>query len=260
MNEKTLFHLGIDIQEHKNKAKYALLPGAPERVFEIAKYLKDARVIGQNREYTTVLGYGGDEDNPIGIFVCSTGIGGPSAVIAVEELCILGVRNFIRVGTCGGIRTDVRSGDVVIVTSSVRQEGTSLQYAPIEYPATADYEMVNAMVDSSRDLGLLDVTHVGVVQCKDSFYGQHNPHQMPVKNELIEKWEAWKKLGVLASEMESAAIFCAAAARGCSTGSVLSVVWNQERANLGLDNRETHDNKKAIQIALEAIKKKECIL
>ena len=148
---------------------------------------------------------------------CSTGIGGPSAVIALEELTQLGVTTFLRVGTCGGIRTDVQSGDVVIATGAIRMEGTSREYAPIEYPAVSDFQVTTALVQAAQKLG--KPFHTGVVQCKDSFYGQHNPKRMPVSYELLAKWEAWKRLGVLASEMESAALFVAANALGVRCGS-----------------------------------------
>lgn len=247
MNEEKLFHLGIDVKR-KNCAKFAILPGDPARVDEIAKYLWGVQPLAYNREYKSVLA---NTNNGIPVIVCSTGIGGPSAAIAVEELAMLGVENFIRIGTCGGITLDVKAGDIVIATSSVRQEGTSLHYAPIEYPATADFSITNALCNNSIRAGIKP--HIGVIQCKDSFYGQHSPERMPVSAELKEKWNAWKRLGVLASEMESSTIFCVASSLGLKAGTILSVVWNQERKNNGLSNDEVHDNNMAIKIAIQAI-------
>ena len=170
----------------------------------------------------------------------------------MEELTKIGADTFIRVGTCGGINMKVCSSDVVIATGAIRMEGTSREYAPIEYPATADYGVTRALTDAAEALGY--TWHAGVVQCKDSFYGQHSPEKSPVSYELLAKWEAWKKLGVLASEMESAALFTVAAALGVRCGTVLSVVWNQERKAAGLFEEDNHDTDMAIKVAIEAIR------
>ena len=210
--------------------------------------IRDAAKVGEIREYSTYSGTLLGEK----VSVCSTGIGGPSASIAIEELTAVGVHTFVRVGTCGGINTKVLPGDCVIATGAIRMEGTSREYAPIEYPACADFEVLSALVEGAKKLKL--PWHAGIVQCKDAFYGQHAPEKMPVSYELINKWEAWKKLGVLASEMESAALFVAANALGVRCGSVFSVVWNQERQKLGLSDKECHDTDRAIRTAVEAIK------
>ncbi len=228
--------------------KICILPGDPGRCEKIAKYFDNPVKVAQNREYVTYTG----TLCGVKVSVTSTGIGGPSAAIAMEELAKLGVDTFIRVGTCGGINLKVKSGDVVIATSAIRNEGTSREYAPIEYPATADYDIVTSLVKAAKNLGLS--YHTGVVQCKDSFYGQHSPEKSPVSYELLNKWEAWKKLGVLASEMESAALFVVAAALGVKCGSVFSVVWNQERKAQGLFEEDCHDTDRAIRTAVEAIK------
>ena len=132
-------------------------------------------------------------------------------------------------------------------------EGTSREYAPIEYPAVADFEVANALVASCKELELPH--HVGVVQCKDAFYGQHEPERMPVSYELLNKWEAWKRLGCKASEMESAALFIAASHLRVRCGSNFLVVGNQERNAKGLDNPIIHDTEAAIKVAVGAIKK-----
>lgn len=242
-----------NVQYHINlkdgdAGKYCILPGDPGRCEKIAKYFENPVKVGQNREYTTYSGTLLGEK----VSVCSTGIGGPSASIAIEELTAVGVHTFVRVGTCGGINTKVLPGDCVIATGAIRMEGTSREYAPIEYPACADFEVLSALVEGAKKLKL--PWHAGIVQCKDAFYGQHAPEKMPVSYELINKWEAWKKLGVLASEMESAALFVAANALGVRCGSVFSVVWNQERQKLGLSDKECHDTDRAIRTAVEAIK------
>jgi uridine phosphorylase len=228
--------------------RYCILPGDPGRCKEIAGHFDGAVHIQTNREYETWTGHLLGEK----VSVVSTGIGGPSAAIAMEELANLGVHTFIRVGTCGGIDLSVQSGDVVVATGAVRMEGTSREYAPIEWPAVPDYQAVNALVEGCRRLGR--PWHAGVVQCKDSFYGQHSPERMPVSYELEQKWEAWKRLGVLASEMESAALFTVAATRRVRCGSVFHVIWNQEREKAGLDQKESHDTSAAILVGVEALK------
>ena len=186
------------------------------------------------------------------VTACSTGIGGPSAVIAMEELHKCGADTFLRTGTCGGIALEVQSGDVVVATGAVRYEHTSREYAPIEFPAVADFQVTGALVQAARSLGF--PLHTGVVQCKDSFYGQHSPARMPVSYELLNKWEAWKRLGVKASEMESAALFVVAAALHVRCGSCFHVVWNQEREAAGLDQNMSEDTSAAVRVGVEALK------
>lgn len=228
--------------------EYVIVPGDPKRSAKIAAYFDDAKLIADSREYITYTGKLLSKK----VSVCSTGIGGPSASIAMEELVKVGAKYFIRVGTCGGMQLDVKSDDVVIATGAVRMEGTSKEYAPIEWPAVADYHIVNALADASK---LLKYDyHVGVVECKDSFYGQHSPELSPVSYELINKWNAWCKLGCLASEMESAALFVVGNALGVKVGTVLHVVANQERQKKKLKNPISHDTDKAIKVAIEAIK------
>ena len=228
--------------------KYVILPGDPKRCKMIAQYFDNAELVADKREYTTYTGY----LNGVKVSVTSTGIGGPSASIALEELVKVGAEKFIRVGTCGGIDVDVKGGDLVIATGAVRMEGTSKEYAPIEFPAVADLEIVNALVRAGKNLN--EECHVGIVQCKDSFYGQHSPEKSPVSYELINKWEAWKRLGCKASEMESAALFVVASALKVKVGSIFLTVANQEREKLGLENPVIHDTDKAIKTAIEALK------
>lgn len=229
--------------------RYVILPGDPKRCEKIAKHFEDAKLVADSREFVTYTGYLEGEK----VSVTSTGIGGPSASIAMEELVQCGADTFVRVGTCGGIDLDVKGGDIVIATGAVRMEGTSREYAPIEYPAVADLEVANALVAAAKELGL--TYHTGVVQCKDAFYGQHEPEKMPAGYELINKWEAWKKLGCLASEMETAALYIVAAKLHVRVGACFLVMANQEREKLGLENPVVHDTDMAVQVAVEAIRK-----
>lgn len=228
--------------------RYVIMPGDPKRCAKIAEYFDDPLLIADNREYVT---YTGTLDG-VKVSVTSTGIGGPSASIAMEELYRCGADTFSRIGTCGGIQTEVKSADVVIATGAVRMEGTSREYAPIEYPAVPDLDVTNALVNAAKKQNV--DFHTGVVQCKDSFYGQHEPEVKPVSYELLNKWEAWKRLGCLASEMESAALFIVASHLRVRTGSCFLVVANQEREKLGLENPVAHDTDIAIRVAVDAIR------
>lgn len=239
------YHIGFD---DTHGARYAILPGDPGRVDRIAGFLEEPRHHCTNREYTTWIGRLCGQD----VLVSSTGIGGPSTAIAVEELFATGIRNFIRVGTCGGISTDVVGGDIVIANAAVRMDGTPNEYVPLEFPAVSNVDITLSLREAAKKLGLRQ--HVGIVQCKDSFYGQHSPQRMPVGDALLAKWEAWKKAGVLASEMESATLYVVAQVLGARAGCVLSTVWNQERAKAGLDNPHNHDVTPAIHTAVEAVK------
>ena len=229
--------------------RYVLLPGDPGRCEAIAKLFDDPVHIGMNREYNIWTGTLLGEK----VSVCSTGIGGPSAAIAMEELVQIGADTFVRVGTCGGIHLDVKPGDIVVATGSIRYEHTSLEYAPIEYPAVADFGIASALKEASEELGYC--THTGVVQCKDAFYGQHSPEKSPVYYDLLQKWESWKRLGVKASEMESSALFVVADALHVRCGSCFHVVWNQEREKAVMFMPMTEDTSGAIKVGVEAIKK-----
>ena len=243
--DERCYHIGVRPGE---VGKYIILPGDPKRVVKIAKYFDDPVQVADNREYNTISGTLLGEK----VSVCSTGIGGPSASIALEELSQCGGEVFIRVGTAGGMDLSVESGDLVIAESAIRMEGTSKEYAPIEWPATADFFLTKELHDAAERLGFKN--HVGVVQCKDAFYGQHKPEDLPVSRELLDKWRAWLKLGCKASEMESAALFTVGAYLKKKVGTVLFIVSNQERVRAGMSNPIYRDTDKAIQVAIEAIK------
>lgn len=239
------YHIGV---KKGDVGKYVLLPGDPKRCEKIAQYFDNPVLIADSREYVTYTGYLNGEK----VSVTSTGIGGPSASIAMEELVACGADTFIRIGTCGGMQEEVKSGDVVIATSAIRFEGTTKEYAPIEFPAVANLDITNSLVNAAKKLN--QSHHAGVVQCKDAFYGQHRPETLPNSYELLNKWDAWCKLGCLASEMESAALFVVASYLRVRCGSCFLVVANQERAKKGLPNPQVHDTNIAIKVAIEALK------
>jgi uridine phosphorylase len=229
--------------------RYVILPGDPKRCRKIADHFENPYLVADSREFTTYTGY----IEGVKVSVTSTGIGGPSAAIAMDELAKCGADTFVRVGTCGGMQENVLSGDIVIASGAIRMEGTSREFAPIEYPAVADIQVTNALMAAAKEKNIPH--HVGVVQCKDSFFGQHEPEIMPVSYELEQKWEAWKRMGCLASEMESAALFIAGSFLRVRVGSCFLVVANQERAKMGLDNPQVHDTELAIVTAVEALRR-----
>ena len=207
------YHLNI---RPGDVGRYVILPGDPKRCKKIAEHFERAELVADSREYVTYTGYLDGEK----VSVTSTGIGGPSAAIALEELVKCGADTFIRVGTCGGMDLDLR--------------------------------VVNALMKAGENLGY--ACHAGVVQSKDSFYGQHNPELMPVAGELLSKWDAWLKLGCKASEMESAALFIVASYLRVRCGACFLAVANQEREKAGLPNPVVHDTEAAIKVGVEAIR------
>ena len=228
--------------------RYVILPGDPKRCALIAKYFDNPVQIADNREYVTITGTLDGKK----VSVTSTGIGGPSAAIAIEELVRCGADTFIRVGTCGGMQEDILSGEIVIASGAIRMDGTGREYAPIEYPAVSDFEVTSALGQAAEELNMR--FHIGVTQSKDSFYGQHSPETMPVSYELENKWNAWLRMGCLASEMESATLFIVGSFHRVRVGSVCMVMANQERARKNLPNPIVHDTDAAIRTAIQAIR------
>ena len=239
------YHTGVGPDDI---GKYVIMPGDPKRCAKIAEHFDDAHLVADVREFVTYTGF----LDGVKVSVTSTGIGGPSAAIAINELAKCGAHTFLRVGTCGGMQENVMSGDIVIASGAVRMEGTSREFAPIEYPAVPDFAALSSLVQSAKDQNI--PYHTGVVQCKDSFFGQHEPEVMPVSYELCNKWDAWVKMGCLASEMESAALFIAGAYLKVRVGACFLVVANQERAKKGLPNPQVHDTELAIKTAVGALR------
>lgn len=228
--------------------RYAILPGDPERVPLIANHLKDAKPLAVKREYTSYTGMLDGEK----ILVISTGMGGPSAAICVEELHMLGVHTVIRIGTCGGMQLPLRAGDRIVPTGAIRQEGTTDHYVYKEFPAVPNFAVTAALKTASeRQVGQ---THLGVVQSKDSLYGQHSPERMPAHAELTAKYDAWLRAGTLGSEMECAAVFTVAQILGMRSGAVLNVIWNKEREKSGLPAESNRDMTTSIHTVLDAIR------
>ena len=244
-NNDEMYHIGL---RPSDGADAAIICGDPERVEKIAKLMNKPEFVASRREYTT---WSAEIDGKR-ILITSHGIGGPSTAICLEELNLIGVKTVIRVGTCGGMAIDVKPGDIVVAQSAIRAEGTSREYLPIEFPASADFSVTSALAEAAKNMG--KPYHVGVVHCKDSFYGQHSPSRMPVADELLYKWKAWIRGGCLASEMETAAMYTICATLGMRAGGVMWVVWNQERVNAGITDESRGEVLDAARCAIEAIK------
>ena len=238
--EKTK-HLAVTSED---VGRYVLLPGDPGRCEKIAEFFTDPVEVAFNREYRTITGTLLGEK----VSVVSTGIGNPSAAIAIEELHKLGTDTFIRVGTSGGMQPYLTPGDLAIVKASVRDEGTTRHYMPVEFPAVADVDMVQSLKQAAQNLGF--PAHVGISHCKDSFYGQMAPERMPVADDLQQRWQAWVRGGVMCAEMESATLFTLGAIYRLRTGSIVLIAVNQERPELGISD----DVQPLIATAVEAMK------
>ena len=251
ISEDIRFHLRI---RNGDIGRYVILPGDPARVPLIAEHLENAEQVAVNREYNIYTGY----LDGVKVSVCSTGIGGPSAAIAAEELIQSGADTLIRVGTSGGINLKVVGGDLLVASAAVRSEGTSREYIPDGYPAVADFEVVRALKEAGDELSTDEDgnrCHVGVVQSKDNFYGEIDPNSTAVAARLSEAWEGYVRCGCLTSEMEAAALFSVALLRGVRAGAVLTALWNVERTNAGLPDKSCDSSERAIKCAIGAIKR-----
>ncbi len=224
--------------------RYVLLPGDPGRVEKIARFLDEPRFISTNREHTVYTG----KLNGELVSVVSTGMGCPSTAIAVEELIAVGADTFIRVGTSGAMQPGMQLGDLAIVTGAIRDEGTTRQYLPIEFPAVADFTVVNALIKAASQLGAR--YFVGISHTKDSFYGEVEPDRMPIATELKARWNAWVAGGAICSEMEAAAILVLSSVYRKRAGGVMTVIGSDTAT---LINQKTSPDL-MIQVAVEAIR------
>ncbi|MBP9675879.1 MAG: uridine phosphorylase [Anaerolineaceae bacterium] len=249
-NENGLaFHLHI---KEGDIGRYVLLPGDPGRCEKIAQYFDNPHFVAQNREYVTWSGTLLGEP----VSVVSTGIGCPSTAIAVEELVESGAETLIRVGSSGSMQPDIHAGDVVVVNASIRDEGTSFHYLPIEFPAVANIEVVNALRKAANRLGLR--SHTGIAQSKDSFYGEVERTRMPMSAHLTERWNAFVAGGAACSEMESSALFILSSLYRKRAGAVMLVINEADLAETEEVGADKHmlefDADRVIQVAVEALK------
>ncbi|MDA9558016.1 uridine phosphorylase [Vibrio sp.] len=245
-----VFHLGIDESDIKG-AKLAIIPGDPARVERIANLMSNPTFLASHREYTVFLA----ELDGHKVVVCSTGIGGPSTSIAVEELAQLGVRQFLRIGTTGAIQPDVNVGDIIVTLGSVRLDGASLHFAPMEFPAVADYQVATAMKNASESLGAK--VHVGITASSDTFYpGQerYDTFTGRVTPRFKGSLEEWQSMGVLNFEMESATLLTMAASSGLQAGCLAGVIVNRTQTETPDEVVLKQAESKAVQAVVDAAK------
>jgi uridine phosphorylase len=206
--------------------EYVLMPGDPGRAEVIARHFDDAKHIATNREYVTYTGY----LDGVKVSVTSTGIGCPSSAIAMEELVRVGAKTFIRVGTSGSIQPGTKSGELAIVSAAIRDEGTSLHYMPVDFPAVAHYEVVQALRKAATDKGLAH--RVGISQSKDSFYGEVEPEHSGVTQRLLDRWKEWEIGGAICSEMEASTLFVLASMLRVRAGGIMVMHGEGELGSL----------------------------
>jgi len=222
-----------------------LLPGDPQRAKTIAEtFFKNPRQVAQKREYWSYRG----EYNGVSVGVCSTGIGCPSAAIALEELIKVGCTTFIRVGTAGAVDPNMKAGDLAILAGAVRDDGTSRQYVPIEYPAVADSGLVRALTESATKRGARH--RVGIGHTKDSFYSEF-PEMTADPVTMKKRWDAWKRAGVIATEMESAVLFVLGSMRGVHVATACVIVGEPVEKEAKIIHKPQLDH--LIPVALDAL-------
>ncbi|RKX75326.1 MAG: uridine phosphorylase [Spirochaetes bacterium] len=224
--------------------RYVILPGDPKRTEKIAGYFDNVREMAFNREFRTFTG----TIDGIKVSATSTGIGCPSAAICVEELIRCGADTFIRVGTAGGLQPHIKIGDLVITTASVRDEGTTVQYVPIQYPAVADYRVCSALKEAAQKLGFPH--HIGIGHTKDAFYTEGS-EDIPLLEENRLKWKVWERANVLATAMEASALYVISSIRRVRAGEVLAVIGLTYKDEPIVSKKGVEE---AIKTALEAVK------
>ena len=239
------YHLEVGAED---VGRYVFLPGDPGRCELIARYFDEPRLVAKHREYETWSGFLEGQK----VSVTSTGIGGPSAAIAMEELVAVGADTFVRVGTSGSMQEHIKPGDVAVVSAAIRDEGTSLHYVPLEFPAVADPGITQALETAALRAG--KTVHVGVSQSKDSFYGQHDPARMPVAERLAERWAAWTRAGAICSEMEAATLYVVASVLRVRAGGVMMVMGHPDQSPMTPEEWDVVRIENLIPAAIEGMR------
>ncbi|CZF79419.1 Uridine phosphorylase [Grimontia celer] len=251
MTEQTVFHLGVNLSDLEG-ATMAIIPGDPARVEKIADLMDSPKFLASHREYTLFLGKLDGQS----VVVCSTGIGGPSTSIAVEELAQLGVRTFLRVGTTGAIQPHINVGDIIVTTGSVRLDGASLHFAPMEFPAVPDFDVTTAMKQAADESGA--AVHTGVTASSDTFYpGQerYDTFSGRVVRRFQGSMEEWQAMGVLNFEMESATLLTMCASSGLKAGCVAGVIVNRTQKEIPNAETMAATEARSIKVVVESARK-----
>lgn len=250
MTEQAMFHLGVtksDIEQ----AKIAILPGDPARVEKIAQLMDSPRFLGSHREFTLFLAKLDGQS----VIVCSTGIGGPSTSIAVEELAQLGVKTFLRVGTTGAIQPQINVGDMIVTTAAVRLDGASTHFAPMEFPAVADFDVTCAMHSAAVNSGA--AVYTGITASSDTFYPGQERYDT-VTGRVVQRFKGslqqWQEMGVLNFEMESATLFTQCSTSGLRAGCVAAVIVNRAHQEIPDAGKMAKAETRAISVVVDAVR------
>lgn len=242
------FHLGLKFKECGN-ANLAILPGDPNRVKKIALLTDNPKYLSNNREFTIWSG----EINKKPVIICSTGIGGPSTSIAVEELSQLGIRTFLRIGTAGSIQSHIQVGDLLVINAAVRCDGASRHYAPLEFPAVSNLSCSVALLKAAKSIGI--TTYCGISVSSDTFYpGQErlNTYSGHVISSLRGSMQEWEKMGVIGYEMESSTLFTMCASQGLKAGVIAGIVVNRIHQDMPNSMSIYNAENAAITVGIEA--------
>ena len=246
-----VFHLGLTKADLQG-AELAIVPGDPERVRKIAEVLDNPRFLACPREFTSWLA----ELDGHPIVICSTGIGGPSTSIAVEELAQLGIRTFLRIGTTGAIQPHIHVGDILITTAAVRLDGASLHFAPMEFPAVADFTCTTALVAAAEAMQVRQ--HIGITASSDTFYPGQERYDT-YSGRVVERFRGsmaeWQAMGVMNYEMESATLLTMCASQGLRAGMVAGVIVNRTQREIPDAAAMKSTESQAVQIVIEAARR-----
>ncbi|WP_298443542.1 uridine phosphorylase [uncultured Ferrimonas sp.] len=246
-----VFHLGLT-KAMLQGATVAIVPGDPERVKRIASLMDEPAPLAATREFTSYLG----KIDGQAVVVCSTGIGGPSTSIAVEELAQLGIDTFLRIGTTGAIQSHIEVGSLIVTTGSVRLDGASFHFAPAEYPAVANFDCTNALVSAARAVG--QEPNIGVTASSDTFYPGQERYDT-ISKRVIKRFqgsmEEWQALGVLNYEMESATLLTMCSALGLRAGCVAGVIVNRTQQEIPSEATMAQTEKDAIAVVVDAARR-----
>ncbi|NWF97225.1 MAG: nucleoside phosphorylase [Candidatus Thorarchaeota archaeon] len=242
MEKEREYHIGVAPGE---LPELVLLPGDPDRARLIAEsFFQSPEQVAKKREYWSFRG----KHHGVGVAVCSTGIGCPAAAIALEELIRVGCTTFIRVGTAGAIDPTLCSGDLVILTGVVRNDGTSRQYVPIEFPAVADFGLIQLLTEQATARGVR--FRVGIGHSKDAFYSEF-PHMVASPEHQRQQWESLRRARVIATEMESAALYTIGHLRGVRVATICTIVGESVDKEARIDRLPPLDN--MVLTALDAL-------
>ena len=242
---KKMMHVGTSKGQI---SKYVFLPSSPERAEKIASYLDNSEEIAYNREYHSFKGY----LDGVEVTVCSTGMGGPSLTIAIEELAECGAETMIRVGTCNSTSEKLDRNEVLIPNGAVRMETVSNHFSPVEYPAVPDSDVLDALAEAAEKVGVEN--KVGIVITRANFHTMFQKDKRPWGSEIRARWNAYEAGGALGSDVTTSPLLVAASNLGLRAGSVLGCSSAYGCYSDDYDEWDPLCEENAIKVAIEAMR------